>query len=418
MKLPKSNRAPQPTGKRNQRPVIFSVCVSPSVSSAPFRSWEPERSKGPYPTQGVELESTDRRLTLPVNLTHRVRIEALLPADSPRLNGLDETHVQRLAETHASLPPILVHRPTMRVVDGAHRVAAALLKGEDSIEAHYFDGPAQDAFLRAVSANTGHGLPLSVGDRKAAAARILRSHTDLSDRAVAGYTGLNAKTVAAVRRRSTEDAARSNTRIGSDGRPRSLDRTAERLHAARLMASRPDLPLRAIVKETGLSLGTAHDVRQRLLRGEAPVPGRRAAAPAAEPEVPALEHASAAASPAAGPVAEPSPPAPRTAPGQSGTQGTGRSRTSLETLRKLAGDPSLRHSESGRHFLRWLHTHFLVDDSWRQQLDAVPPHCTATVAELALQCSQAWRRFAEDLSSRRLTDMAPATPPRPATRSR
>ncbi|MFI0929573.1 ParB/RepB/Spo0J family partition protein [Streptomyces sp. NPDC021012] len=359
-----------------------------------------------------------------MNLTHLVRIEALLPADSPRLDGLDETHVQRLAEMYASLPPILVHRPTMRVIDGAHRVAAALLKGMDTIEAHYFDGPEQDVFLRAVSANTGHGLPLPLTDRKAAAARILRSHTDLSDRAVAGYTGLDAKTVAAVRRRSTEDAARSNTRIGSDGKPHPLDRTAERLHAAQLMASRPDLPLRAIVKETGLSLGTAHDVRQRLLRGEAPVPGRRVPAPASEPPLPVSGHAPAG--PVAPPPAVESPdlPAPHTAPRQPGPQGpgpqgTGRTRTSLETLRKLSGDPSLRHSESGRHFLRWLHTHFLVDDSWRQQLETVPPHCTATVAELALQCSQTWRRFAEDLSSRRLTDMAPATtPPRPVTRSR
>ncbi|MFF8867334.1 transcriptional regulator [Streptomyces sp. NPDC015139] len=288
----------------------------------------------------------------------------------------------------------------MRVIDGAHRVAAAALRGEDTIEVHYFDGPEQDLFLRSVSANTAHGLPLSVDDRKAAAARILHSHGDLSDRAVAGYTGLDAKTVAAVRRRSAADAPRSNTRIGSDGRPHPLDRTAERLHAAQLMASRPDLPLRTIVQETGLSLGTAHDVRQRLLRGEDPVPVRRPGPAAAAPVSPAAEAAHLA---------------PSQAP--QGT-GTGRTRTSLETLRKLAGDPSLRHSESGRHFLRWLHTHFLVDDSWRQQLDAIPPHCSATVAELALHCSQTWRRFAEDLSSRRLTDMAPPTPPRPISESR
>ncbi|WP_184491895.1 ParB/RepB/Spo0J family partition protein [Streptomyces sp. I6] len=365
------------------------------------------------------MESTDKRLELPTNFTHRVHIAALLPADSPRLNGVDESHVRRLADTYASLPPILVHRPTMRVIDGSHRVAAAALVGQDSVEAHYFDGPEEDLFLRSVSANTAHGLPLTVGDRKAAAARILRSHTDLSDRAVATYTGLDAKTVAAVRRSSTEDATRSNTRIGSDGKAHPLDRTTERLHAARLMASRPDLPLRAIVKETGLSLGTAHDVRQRLRRGESPVPDQRRGAAAAP------DRATITAPPGTGRPA----PSTRQGPGRpmrpavrqptAGTAGSsGRTRTSLETLRNLAGDPSLRHSETGRHFLRWLHTHFLVDDSWRQQLDAVPPHCTATVAELALQCAQTWRRFAEDLSSRRLTDIAPAPTARPASESR
>ncbi|WP_254077043.1 ParB/RepB/Spo0J family partition protein [Streptomyces pacificus] len=360
------------------------------------------------------MESTDKRLELPANLTHRIWIEALLPADSPRSNGVDENHVRRLADTYSSLPPILVHRPTMRVVDGSHRVAAAALIGRDSVEAHYFDGPEEELFLRSVSANTAHGLPLTVGDRKAAAARILRSHTDLSDRAVAICTGLDAKTVAAVRRSSTGDAKRSNTRIGSDGKAHPLDRTTERLHAARLMASRPDLPLRAIVKETGLSLGTAHDVRQRLRRGESPVPEQRRATAAVPNRAAVTPGAGRPAASGAKPPARPMRPAvPQPASGSSG-----RSRTSLETLRNLAGDPSLRHSETGRHFLRWLHTHFLVDDSWRQQLDAVPPHCTATVAELALQCAQTWRRFAEDLSSRRLTDIAPATTARQASESR
>ena len=98
--------------------------------------------------------------------------------------------------------------------------------------------------------------------------------------------------------------------------------------------------------------------------------------------------------------------------------GPHRSRGSLETLRRLADDPSLRHSESGRQFLRWLHTHFVVDEGWRRQADAIPAHCTETVAELALQCSHAWKRFAEDLSRRRLADTPPAPFPQTASGSR
>ncbi|WP_260462168.1 ParB N-terminal domain-containing protein [Streptomyces lateritius] len=349
------------------------------------------------------MESNDRSLTLPANFTHRVRIEALRPADSPRLNGVDEEHVRRLADIYGSLPPVLVHRTTMRVVDGMHRIAAAASMGLSSVEVQYFDGADEEAFLRSVTANIAHGLPLSVTDRKAAAERILRSRPDLSDRSVAAYTGLDAKTVASLRPRSTEDSPRSNIRIGADGRVHPLDRTAERLRAAELMTRRPDLPLRAIVQETGLSLGTAHDVRRRLLRGEAPVPqGRR---PATGPRPPAPEA-----------VPDPIPlPAPRATTTPSGSN---RSRGSLEILRRLASDPSLRHSESGRQFLRWLHTHFMVDEAWRRQADAIPAHCTETVAELALQCSHAWKRFAEDLGRRRLTDSTPAPFPQTASGSR
>ncbi|MGK5497841.1 ParB/RepB/Spo0J family partition protein [Streptomyces sp. URMC 125] len=356
------------------------------------------------------MESTDRALELPADFTDWVRIEALLPADSPRLGGLDENHVRRLAEIYPTLPPILVHRATMRVVDGMHRLAAAKLRGLTTVRAQYFDGTEEDSFVRSVSANVTHGLPLSIDDRKAAARRILASHPDLSDRAVASCAGLDPKTVAALRPRSARDSPRSNVRVSSNGRAHPLDRTAERLHAAELMTAHPDLPLRAIVRETGLSLGTAHDVRQRLLRGEAPVPDNRrqpGRIPSPRTAAPPADDAGGA---AAGPAA---PGGPRPAP-----TAAGRSRTSLEILRRLAADPSLRHSESGRHFLRWLHAHFVVDDAWRQRVNAVPPHCTATVAELALQCSNTWRRFAEDLTSRRLSDTAYTPDVRAASKTR
>ncbi|GHG38711.1 ParB/RepB/Spo0J family partition protein [Streptomyces zaomyceticus] len=357
------------------------------------------------------MDRDERTLTLPARFTHRLPIEALLPADSPRLNGLDEEHVRHLAGIYASLPPVLVHRTTLRVVDGMHRVAAAAHQGLTSVEVRYFDGADEEAFLRSVTANIAHGLPLSVADRKAAAGRILRSRPHLSDRSVASCTGLDSKTVAAIRPRSTADDPRSNIRIGADGRAHPLDRTAERLRAAELMTRHPDLPLRAIVKETGLSLGTAHDVRRRLLRGEAPVPegrrtaaARRAAAGLAVSTAPTASELPARRT-HAGHSPAPAPPAAATAVAPAA--GNGGSRGSMELLRRLAGDPSLRHSESGRHFLRWLHTHVMVDEAWRRQAAAVPPHCTDTVAELALQCSHAWKRFAEDLARRRLTDATP-----------
>jgi ParB-like chromosome segregation protein Spo0J len=360
------------------------------------------------------LENADRTLALPTHFTHSVRLDALLPADSPRLNGVDASHVQRLCEIYAALPSILVHRPTMRVIDGMHRMAAARQLGRDVIDVQYFDGAEEEIFLRSVAANIAHGLPLSGAERKAAAGRILASHPQLSDRAIASCAGLDAKTVATVRR-STGDSPHVNVRIGTDGKAHPLDRTAERLHAAELIASRPDLPLRAIVAETGLSLGTVHDVRQRLLRGETPVPaGRRTAE---RPGSPAPLVTAAGQAPAPATVATPAsgpPPGRRTdAPVQ-----PSRTRASLETLRKLANDPSLRHSEAGRGFVRWVHTHFVSDDAWRQRADAIPPHCTDAVAELALQCSDTWKRFAEDLSRRRLNDRSPDVGMRASSESR
>ncbi len=138
-----------------------------------------------------------------------VPVSALQDADSPRISGEDAEHVRRLAEV-AQWPPITVHRPSMRVIDGMHRLNAARLRGQGEIEVRFFDGTAPEAFVLAVRLNTRHGLPLSLSDRKAAADRILASHPQWSDRLVASVTGLAAKTVAEIRRRA-QDARPSAT---------------------------------------------------------------------------------------------------------------------------------------------------------------------------------------------------------------
>src|ERR1039457_6828415 len=56
-----------------------------------------------------------------------VPVIALLPGDSPRLEGEDKAHIARLAEAEGPLPPVLVERRSMRVIDGMHRLMAALL---------------------------------------------------------------------------------------------------------------------------------------------------------------------------------------------------------------------------------------------------------------------------------------------------
>src|SRR4051794_5816808 len=85
----------------------------------------------------------------------------VLPGESPRLMGEDKVHVLRLAAIEGPLPPILVDRRTMRVIDGIHRLMAASLKGQKMIDVKLFDGSREEAFLKAVEANVEHGLPLS-----------------------------------------------------------------------------------------------------------------------------------------------------------------------------------------------------------------------------------------------------------------
>lgn len=139
-----------------------------------------------------------------------------------RLGGLDEDHARMLAECGSPLPPILVQR-SLHIIDGAHRVRAAQLRGQIEVDAIVLDDDDRAAFIRAVSINARHGLPLSLGDRKAAAAQLLHLCPDKSDRAIAELAGLSGKTVGAVRR-SITDLPTLAARVGRDGRARTVAR--------------------------------------------------------------------------------------------------------------------------------------------------------------------------------------------------
>src|SRR5688500_4401599 len=152
-----------------------------------------------------------------------VTVALLHPADSPRSAGEDEDHAQRLAEVDEPLPPILVHRQTMRVVDGMHRLRAAQIRGATEIAVRFFDGSTIQAYVRGVEENIAHGLPLTLSDRRAAARRILRSCPDWSDRAIARCTGLSAKRVGVLRERTTAALPQLDRRIGLDGKSRPVD---------------------------------------------------------------------------------------------------------------------------------------------------------------------------------------------------
>jgi hypothetical protein len=78
-----------------------------------------------------------------------VPLSRLVTGDSPRLCGENSSHARMLASLRDALPPISVHRPTMRVIDGMHRLRAARLRGADKIKVR----PTVTARRRRLSAN-------------------------------------------------------------------------------------------------------------------------------------------------------------------------------------------------------------------------------------------------------------------------
>ncbi|MFI9201529.1 ParB/RepB/Spo0J family partition protein [Streptomyces sp. NPDC053048] len=312
--------------------------------------------------------------------------DALLPADSPRVEGEDLRHVQTLAALDVPLPPIVVHRATLRVVDGMHRLRAARLRGDERIAVRFFDGSPDDAFVYAVRANILRGLPLTQADRSAAAERIIRSHPHWSDRLIASATGLAASTVAAVRRRSAGSGTQLPARTGRDGRVRPLNAAEGRRRAGALIEARPQASLREIAGIAGIAVGTARDVRLRIRQGRDPVPKKLRDA---ENRGRAGEPAVRAAAPAS------------TAPQAATARPVATASVSTEPLlRTLRTDPSLRFTEGGRALLHLLSAHAMGGERWRGLLDAVPAHRRAAVAQAARHSAEAWLRFAGELERR------------------
>jgi hypothetical protein len=300
----------------------------------------------------------------------RVRLDDLTVSFTPRTAGVDGGWALALAELETELPPILVHRPTMAVIDGLHRLQAARLMRRERITARFFDGSEDDAALLAVLMNVSQGRPLSAADRVAAAGRIVAAHPHWSDRAIAVVAGLSAKKVCEIRLRA-DGLPRCERRIGLDGRARPLSAAQGREVAGRLLMADPTASLRTIGRQAGISPATVADVRDRLLRGDDPVPPRqRGAAPAER--------------------------GPRERDDDAGAEprSPGELVMIFDALRR---DPSLRLNEVGRTMLRMLDACALVTRDRRRIIANLPPHCTGQMAELMSGYSELWQLFADEL---------------------
>jgi len=301
--------------------------------------------------------------------TTRVPVTDLVLSNWLRVKGEDIKHVRALAEVEDELPPIVVHRATMQVIDGMHRVRAAILSGVAYIEALLFEGAEDEAFLLAVRLNVTHGLPLSRADRVAAAVRIIHSSPQWSDRVIARAAGLSDKTVASIRRRATAEIPHLPDRIGRDGRVRPVSPAAGRRMASDLIAKNPDAAISEIATRAGISLGTARDVRERLRNGLDPVPLRHRDTSGSQPR----------------------------GEDDRTRQRSLSARMIPVILESLRNDPALRYNETGRALLRLLALHTMSPADWEQLISAVPLHRAQAVAQVARSCSEAWQEFATRL---------------------
>jgi hypothetical protein len=282
----------------------------------------------------------------------KVPIAAISDGITLRRSGPSIQHIRALAESDEPLPPILVQRATMSVVDGAHRLLAARMRGQEEIDARLFDGDQASCFVMAVRANVTHGLPLSLADRKAAATNIIRFYPNWSDRMIALVSGLAARTVAGLRRRPSAENNQLGGRVGRDGRARPVNPAERRRMAADIIAEHPEASLREIAQQAGISPETARKVRLQLRSGQAKSPGsqsRDAAKPSA--------------------------------------------------LHALSQDPALRSRQQGRLLLRMLSAIHVLEEHRDEILRDIPMHDLERVAEAARACSRAWDRFA-DLADR------------------
>jgi ParB-like chromosome segregation protein Spo0J len=304
----------------------------------------------------------------------KLTINSLVISNSPRRSGRNASHVRALAEHEGHLPPILVHYPSMRVLDGVHRVEAAKLRGAEDIEAYIFDGDEPASFVLAVRANVAHGLPLSLADRKAAAARIIDSYPVWSDRMIASMSGLSHKTVAAIRARLTGEVTPLDARVGRDGRVRPRNTAERREIIAALINDHPTASLREIARKSNASPETVRRVRASMVHDN-------------QDTMPELAHPEFR--PAGGSI-----------PARAAVVDRVRSLGSASADRKssldaLRADPALRSAQSGRLLLRLLSAQKIIRDQGQWLIQSIPPHCLTWLALAARECAREWNDLAE-----------------------
>jgi ParB-like chromosome segregation protein Spo0J len=268
---------------------------------------------------------------------------------SPRLTEPDALHVACLAEVLGRLPPILVHRSTMTVVDGVHRLAAARLAGWTTIPVFFVEGSQDEAFALAVRANVSHGKPLTLPEREKAASRLMTHRPEWSNRRIAEICALSPTTVG--RLRPTVQSGQLPSREGRDGKMRSTDSAAIRQELEDVVLTRPDITTTELASIVGTSRATARNVRRRMESRSGPPPASGGADSASAQEIT--------------PSHQP--------------------------------DLALASSPRGDAFIEWLEAHQIKASDWESLIDDLPVSRLFLLADQAREQARQWERLSSAL---------------------
>jgi hypothetical protein len=158
-----------------------------------------------------------------------IAIHLLSTRLSARLPELSEPRVEALMAAVDQLPPVLVHRATMTVIDGAHRLEAFRRAGRSLIPVRTFDGEWLEAVALAVRAKAAHGQ-LTLADRRQAASVMISVHAKGSDHVIDAICDVARWSATEERYVTARHPARDNESFDRDARE--LDRFVRWLSAA------------------------------------------------------------------------------------------------------------------------------------------------------------------------------------------
>jgi hypothetical protein len=149
-----------------------------------------------------------------------------------------------------------------------------------------------------------------------------------------------------------------------------------------VIKANPEVSLRKVAEQAGVSVGTVRDVRARVLAGADPVPSGLDPGKSRHLDAPVK----------------------LTPAGNRFRRQSSESAAVESLLDGLRRDPSLRYTEAGRSILMWLNNGVPSVSRPPDLVQRVPPHCRIIIAQIARECAQTWADLAEEMD--RLSECA------------
>lgn len=152
--------------------------------------------------------------TIRIPLPKLVRVDSIQPRFTSEDDWVDRKHLKSLlASDPVSWPPIIVYpdtRGSYIIVDGVHRVTAAIEMRLADIAAMVIDSPTETTARElAFDANRTHGLSFTLAERKLHAQYLHEQHPDWTQRQIAAACDLSLGTTNSALKRSVQSEQNS-----------------------------------------------------------------------------------------------------------------------------------------------------------------------------------------------------------------